>query len=350
MSATNFPLNHPQAVKHWSGDVFKQILTRTYASRFMGTGTNSLCQVRNELSKDAGDRVRVGLRLQLEQDGVAGDSTLEGLEESLAIYHDDVIVDQLRAAVRSAGKMSEQRVPFSVREEARDGLADWWSARYDDFFFNQLAGNTTQTDVRYTGMQAAIAPSTNETFAWAEQSTSQTTASTSTVDTMQVKVIDYCIERAKTNTYPLRPIKVMGNEYFVLFISEEQATDMRQDYSAGGWGDLQKAAIQGGKITKNPIFTGALGVYNNTIIHSTTRLPAGSTANTKRAVFCGAQAAACAFGRGYGPGQKYSWTESLFDYGNQLGVASGCIGGLKKLQFNGTDFGVITFSTYAAAH
>ena len=350
MSNTAFPLNHPQAVKHWSGDVFKQILTRTYASRFMGTGTNALCQVRNELSKDAGDRVRVGLRMQLTGDGIKGDATLEGNEESLAIYHDDVLIDQLRHAVRSSGKMSEQRVPFSVRLEARDGLADWWADRYDYWFFNALAGNTTQTDVRYTGMQSAIAPSSGETFAWAEASTTQTTASTSTADTMQVKVIDYCIERAKTNTLPLRPIRIMGSEYYVLFISEEQATDMRQDYSAGGWGDIQKAAIQGGKITKNPIFTGALGVYNNTVIHSTTRLPAGSKANTKRAVFCGAQAAACAFGKGYGPGQKYSWSESLFDYENQLGVASGCIGGLKKLQFNGIDFGVITFSTYAAAH
>ena len=314
MSTSAFPLNHPQAVKHWSGDVFKQILTRTYASRFMGSGTNALCQVRNEMSKDAGDRVRVGLRMQLTQTGVSGDATLEGNEEALEIYSDDLIIDQLRFAVRSAGKMSEQRVPFSVRLEARDGLADHWADRYDQWFFSQLAGDTGQTDVRYTGMQSAIAPSTNETFAWAEQSTSQTTASTSTVDTMQVKIIDYCIERAKTGTLPMRPIKVMGGEYYVLFISEEQATDMRQDYSAGGWGDIQKAVITGGQTTKSPIFTGALGVYNNTVIHSTTRLPAGSATNTKRAVFCGAQAAAVAFGKGYGPGQKYSWTESLFDY------------------------------------
>ena len=350
MATTSFPVNHPQAVKHWSGDVFKQILTRTYASRFMGSGTGALCQVRNELSKDAGDRVRVGLRMQLTGTGIQGDQTLEGQEESLAIYHDDVTIDQLRHAVRSAGKMSEQRVPFSVRLEARDGLADWWADRMDYAFFNQLAGNTTQTDTRYTGNQSAIAPSSNETFAWAEQSTSQTTASTSTVDTMQVKLIDYCIERAKTNTLPLRPLRIMGSEYYVLFVSEEQATDMRQDYSAGGWGDIQKAAITGGQITKNPIFTGALGVYNDTVIHSTTRLPAGSKANTKRAVFCGAQAASIAFGKGFGPGQKYSWVESLFDYENELGVAAGCIFGLKKLQFDSTDFGVITFSTYAAGH
>jgi len=99
----------------------------------MGKDSNSVIQITEDLSKSAGDRVRNILRMLLSGDGVAGDGTLEGNEESLTTFTDDVFIDQLRHAVRSGGKMSEQRIPFSVREEARLGLQDWWSDRFDTF-------------------------------------------------------------------------------------------------------------------------------------------------------------------------------------------------------------------------
>ena len=98
--------------------------------------------MRDELTKGAGDRITVGLRLQLVGGGVVGDNTLEGNEEALSTYNDTILIDQLRHAVRSKGKMSEQRVPFSVRQESMDGLKDWWSDRIDTWFFNQACGFT----------------------------------------------------------------------------------------------------------------------------------------------------------------------------------------------------------------
>jgi hypothetical protein len=50
--------------------------------------------------------------------------------------------------------MSEQRIPWSIREEAMMGLKDWWAGRMDVSFFNQVCGYTTVTDTRYTGNQA----------------------------------------------------------------------------------------------------------------------------------------------------------------------------------------------------
>lgn len=347
MATTDFPVNHPQAIKHWSGNVFKEALKRTYALRFMGQGTSALCQIRNEM-KSEGDRVRVGLRVQLSGAGILGDGTLEGQEEALAIYHDDVYIDQLRHAVRSGGKMSEQRVPFSVRAEARDGLADWWADRIDYAFFNQLSGNTDETDVRYTGLQSAIAPS--NTLDVHQDGTSLTsTASLTTTDIFSVAHIDYAQEYAENATYPIRPIKMGGKEYHVCFIHSYQATDLRRNFTAGEWGDIQRAVLEGGQTTNSPLFTGALGVYNNTIIHSTTRLPTPTT-NVRRAVFAGAQAAAVAWGKGNSMGNKFSWVEELFDYENQLGVAAGSIWGLKKLIFNSVDFSTLVIPTYAAAH
>jgi len=246
-------------------------------------------------------------------------------------------------------KMSEQRVPFTVRDEAKDGLADWWADKIDYGFFNQLAGNATQTDTRLTGMQSATAP-TNSVMKVEASWTANTTASLSTTDTIVLTGIDYAVEKARTGTYPIRPIRMGGQEYYVMFMSEEQAADLRTNTNTGQWLDIQKAAMNGGDVTKNPIFTGSLGVYNGVILHATNRLPsAGGVTSTKRAVLAGAQACAIAFGKGSG-NNKISWVEELFDYENQLGVAASMIWGLKKLTFNAVDHAAIVYPTYAAAH
>jgi N4-gp56 family major capsid protein len=72
-------------------------------------------------------------------------------------------------------------------------------------------------------------------------------------------------------------------------------------------------------------------------------------ANTRRAVFCGAQAAVMGFGQDNGP-SRMTWDEKTFDYGNKLGVACGMIWGVKKSIFNSKDYATIVLSTYAAAH
>ncbi len=54
---------------------------------------------------------------------------------------------------------------------------------------------------------------------------------------------------------------------------------------------------------------------------------------------------------GFGNGsdfESWNWAEEEEDYGNQLGVAAGCIFGMKKAKFNSVDFGCMVLSTYAA--
>lgn len=127
-----------------------------------------------------------------------------------------------------------------------------------------------------------------------------------------------------------------------------QVTDLRNNTSTGEWLDIQKVAIQGGNISKNPIYTGSLGEYNGVILHESTRVQSVTT-GVYRAVLCGAQAAVIGFGQDGGP-NKMTWVEELFDFKNQLGVGAGMIFGLKKTVFNSADFGSIVLPTYAASH
>lgn len=346
MATTDYGVNHPLAVKHWSKDLMVQALKRTHALQFMGKDSNSLVQIKTELNKGAGDRIRMGLRMQLTGDGTKGDGVLEGNEEDLVTYSQDIYIDQLRHAVRSGGKMSEQRVPFSVRAEARDGLADWWANRIDTAFFNQLCGISTEADTRYTGSQAALAPDAGHVI----YQNHATEASISTTDVFDLTLIDNAVELAKTAANAIRPLRVGGDSKWVMFLHPYQVTDLRTNTSTGQWLDIQKAAMNGGKTSGNPIFTGALGEYNGVILHENTRVPlCGSKANVRRSVLCGAQAAGMAFGKGYGK-NTFDWVEELFDYKNQLGVGAGCIWGLQKTRYNGSDFATVVVSTYAAAH
>ena len=360
MASTDYGVGHPLAVKLWSKKLAHEALKKTWAYKFMGTGSDSLIQIKDDTQKSAGDKITCGLRMQLTGDGVQGDGTLEGNEEALTTYSDSIFIDQLRHAVRSGGKMSEQRVPFSVREEARIGLQDWWSDRMDTWFMNQIAGNTAVTNTRKTGNQAAIAPDSDHLIAAAGHDT-EASLSATTTEALKLSDIDRLIAKAKTyttgDTPIIRPLSYQGEDHYCLFIHPYQMYQLRTSNTStvGNYVDLFKANLQGGMYKDNPIFTGASFVYNNTIVHESTRVPvitgtpnSGSAANFRRAVFCGAQSAVMAFGRDDGP-NRMSWTEELFDYENQLGVAAGCIAGLKKTRYNSKDFSTIALSTYAPA-
>jgi len=247
MAQTAYGVNANEAVKLWSRKLMREALKQTWASKFMGTDSNSLCQVMDDTSKGPGDRIRCILRMQLDGAGVQGDGTLEGSEEALATHTDDLIINQLRHAVRSAGKMTEQRIPFSIREEARMGLQDWWADRYDTWFMNQLAGNTAQSDTRYTGNNTITAVDSTRTI------------SASGSSNFVLDLIDAAVTKARTLSPVIRPVNTAAGEKYVMFITPEAHYDIRRDTNTLQWGDIQKSAMAGGNISDNPIFTGALG-------------------------------------------------------------------------------------------
>lgn len=354
MAETHYGVNDPEAVKLWSRRLAREALKKTYFKRFVGESDDSLVQLKNDTTKGAGDRVRTTLRVLLSGDGVLGDETAEGNEEALTTYTDDLLINQLRHNTRSAGKMSEQRINFEYREEAMSGLRDWWADRMDTIFFNQICGYTAESNLRKTGMNACIAPTSTRLVRPSGVTTDEGTNDDST-KIFTLDLIDKAVEKAKTVSPVIRPINVEGGDHYVMFLHPYQVTSLRTNTSTGQWQDIQKAAMSGGKVAKNPIFDGSLGMYNNVVLHEAVRVTNGvhSTSSavqtaTRRAVLCGAQAAFMGFGKGYSVNQ-YDWVEELFDYRNKLGVLAGTIFGMKKCVFNAADFGTIVVPTYAAA-
>ena len=411
-----YGVNDALAVKIWAKKLFVEALKQTLLDKFIGTGNDAAIQVKDDLSKSSGDKLTYGLRMQLGGDGVIGDSTLEGNEEALTTYTDSIHIDQLRHAVKVVGNMSQQRVNFDIRAEAQSGLVDWWADRLDTNYINQLAGNAyagsrsdlSVSNFAITGMNSIVGPYTaesgnigtaqttpgvetrgiipiktsagntsagNDWAKWEEQlvvTNAKTGATTLDQGYFRLSMLDAAVVKARTMETAIRPIKINGMEVYVAILHPYQVLDLRRNTNNGQWMDIQKSAMMGGQITNNPIFTGAVGMYNGVIIHEDARIPrAGSGSKTSlgaevaasaddgtvtagankdicRGIFLGAQAGCVAFGRSYGltgTNVKYKWTEVLNDYENQLGVSAALVYGCKKTVFNSKDFGTIALSS-----
>lgn len=365
MANTTYGVNDPETNKVWAKKLRVEALKKTWVGKFIGTTDNSLIQEVTDLKKAKGDRITVTLRTQMRGAGVAGDAILKGKEEKLTTYNDNIFIDQLRHAVDRGGNMTQQRVVFDLRKQCNEALSDWMGQRWDRSFMNIIAGYTATdevdefgelyqgSDTRYTGMQAATAPTSGRHF-WSEAGATSDADLDSSGDTMKLSLIDDLVAEAKMASPVIRPIKVGGDDKYVMFLHTKQVRDLRKDATtAGNWVDIQKAAMQGGQVSNNPIFTGAIGEYNGVILHESTRVPRGIAANgtsistVRRAVLCGAQAVTLAFGNG-NDYESWNWAEEAEDYGNQLGVSAGCIFGMKKSIFNSADFATLVLSTYAA--
>ena len=117
MSFTNFARLTNEELTIWSMDLWKQARNKSFLNRFAGKSTNSMVHHIDELTKtDKGARAVITLLADLEGDGIAGDRTLEGNEEAMKSYDQDV--------EHWARKVSQRlsALPETRHEAPRSGL------------------------------------------------------------------------------------------------------------------------------------------------------------------------------------------------------------------------------------
>jgi hypothetical protein len=69
---------HALSNKLWAKKLNVEALKETYFGKFMGEESDNMIQVKTELDKSAGDKVTIGLRVQMNGDGVTEGQTLDG--------------------------------------------------------------------------------------------------------------------------------------------------------------------------------------------------------------------------------------------------------------------------------
>lgn len=363
MSTTNIPFGDPRAVKRWSADLAVDVRKKSYfEQRFIGTSENSVIQRKTELESDSGDTISFDLSVHLRGKPTYGDNRVEGKEENLRFYSDQVKIDQVRHSVSAGGRMSRKRTVHNIRRIARDRLGDYFYKFVDELLFIYLSGarginKDFIEDEAFTGFAGnpLEAPDADHLL-YGGSATSK--ASLTANDIMSPLVIERAMEKAammqaeNPETANMVPVNIDGGEHYVCVMSEYQATDMRTA-AGGSWIDYQKAAAAA-EGRNNPIFKGGLGMINNCVLHKHRNVirfndyGAGANVEAARALFMGRQAGVIAYGSANG--LRFDWEETVKDYGNEPAIAAGFIAGIKKARFNNKDFGVLSIDTAAKKH
>lgn len=361
MAKTIVGVGDAKAVKRWSGKTAVDIAKKAYFERkFIGTDSNSVIHRKTELESDAGDVISFDLAIQLRGKPTYGDNRAKGNEEQQRFYTDEVKIDQVRKPVSSGGRMTRKRTMIDLRGNAKDRASDYFARFVDELIFIYLSGSRGINedfieDTTWTGHagNAIVAPDAGHIMYGG------TAAAFNNITTGD-KMNRALIERASAKTTMLQaidpenarmvPVMIDGSEHYVCIMSPWQAYDLRAN-DTNGWVDIQKAAA-GAEGKNNPLFKGSLGMINGVVLHSHENVirfnnaGVGTDVPAARALMLGRQAGVIAYGTA--GGMRYQWEEEIEDYGNEIGIAVGCIFGFKATTFNSRRFGMLALDTYAA--
>jgi len=357
MAATEFALGATLAVQRWSTSLAIEAEKLQYFRKFMGTGDSAVIKVKTELAKKAGEKITVALRMKMSGDGIEGDNVIEGTtaEEALTFYNDALFIDQRRKGTKSKGKMSEQRVPYNMREQGRNALAIWWAEDYDAQIIIYLSGargmdTTLHVSRAFNGRanNTLQAPNAANVIYGGDATGLADIAAT---DKMKLSIVERLIAKLETQDPMIQPVRYQGEDKRILLMHPWQAYDLRTSISQGDWLEIHKATDG----QKSVIYQNALGEYGGMILHKhrnvirfdTTYGGCAAGITAARALCLGAQAGMIAWGGDGRPG-RYTWNEETDDRGNALVITAGTIYAVKKSRYNSKDFGVIAADTYAA--
>lgn len=352
--------NDPKAQKRWSSALAVDTNSKSYwGKRFIGESENHVIQRKTEVESDVGDRVSFDLSAQLRGEPTEGDNRLEGNEEALRFFTDEVIIDQVRKSASCGGRMTRKRIAYDLKRVAKNRLSDYFAKLIDQYCFIYLSGaRGVNADfippVGWTGRAGnPIQAPDSAHIIYGGSATSKATITSA--DKMSTDLIEKAVTTARmmraenADDSIIQPVQIEDAEHYVCVMSEYQEHDMRTA-SGSKWLDIQKAAAAA-EGRNNPIFKGGLGMVKNVVLHahdSAIRFSdygSGSDQPAARALLLGRQAGVIAYGA---PGNlKFNWVEKVADYDNEPTVASGTIIGVKKTRFNDKDFGVLSMDTYA---
>ena len=344
MATTRFLTNNALTRKRWSKDLYKVVLKDIEFNELIGTGTNSIVQMKTELGKGDGDKITMGIRLPLQGEGIVGRNTVEGNEEKLVFKDFAMTIEELNHAVDTGGRMDEHRVPYNLMQEGKDGLNEWWADKLSDLMFAHLCGDTTFRIAGKTFGQNPSAPDSDHLVLADDVAE----ASMTSANIMDLGMLDRMkqiarIPRAATG-YKLRPIMINGKKYFRVILHDYVFDALRRNTNVGEWGDLLRAAQ---KLQMENIEI----VYNGMIISKSeriTRVNGTTSGGVYRNIFLGTQAACIAWG---GAGESKGTTMSFVPYEKDakryVNIRGGGILGIKKVVFNSQDYGCLVGSSYA---
>jgi len=329
MAKTTFATDNALTKEIWEETLYRDAVIEAYFSKFFGSSSDSMVQTKDALMKSKGDKVTFGLRMRLQGAGVEENETLEGNEESLVTYDNQVTLKEYAHAVRDAGPLDRQRVMFSIDMESTDALRDWMSEKIDAVIMQALV--TSPTTIFYLTGNVVTKTGVVAT------AKAGLTDSDKITPKMISQVKTWATTGGNRSQIPLRPIKVGGKKHYVLLIHPDVAFDLMQDST---YNQALRDALP--RSSDHPLFTGAIGMWDNVVIHAHENVPiftdgGGAAVAGCKCSFIGAQSLVLAWG------QRPKVVAEVFDYQREHGYGMNTMFGVTKSVFNSLDYGCVGF-------
>ena len=207
---------------------------------------------------------------------------------------------------------------FSISEESRSALADRTTEKIDQECFDALAASPSKI---FRGGSAAA--------------DSNIGVNDKLTPTLISEIKAWAVTGGNRSQTPLRPIMIEGKRHYVLLIHPDNGFDLKENST---WQTTQQHAnIRG---NGNPIFMGALGIWDNVIVHEHENIPSVTnfgcgSINGSKCVFLGAQSLLWAWGK------RPTVVAKKFDFDNEDAYATGMIYDVAKPVFNSLDYGSV---------
>ena len=315
----------PQIAQLWSKRLYAQAEDQTFWGRFEGPQGSSMPLIRvDDLDKGVGDTVKVDIVLALTGTGMTGDTALlDGNEEKMVFRQMSFTVDSLQHAVRWS-KLGKILINHDMRTTALNQLSKWLAGRLDNRVFATFTGETVGGFA--PSLSVANLPTSMKHYAGSASSVA-TVDDTDAAGRLKLNDISDIKARALV-TNKIEPLRVTdGEEYYGLVLHPYAALALKKDSQ---WQQAQRDARERG--ANNPLFTGALGMWDGVILYTSNRIPTAAdgvgSISVARNVFFGAQAQV----RGYG--YYPDWTEQYFSYDQEQGIATFTVLGQRLVTFD----------------
>ena len=368
----NSTISSGNVVTKFLEKVNREYVTGGIFGKYIGNNQEAIIQTNTDLKK-----LSIPLIAKLSGDGVSGNSSLSGNEESLSNYDFVLTPTHYRNAVKISDEENE-KAEFNLFKEARPQLTNWsMELKRDQIIQGFGAVEAGGTYLNYGDASAANLDTWNTNnqdrvlygAAKSNNTSGDHTTSLATIDTTNDKLttsrLSLMRRMAMSSSPKIRPVMINGdNPTFVAFVDPYAFRDLRVNMAT----DLQNAGQRG---KTNPLFVGGDLMWENVIIKEVTDMTAfidgdgtgnqfdgvwgsnstadglhtaGAAASRVSPVFfCGAQAL------GFVRGKVLEFNaEKNDDYSFERGVAIAMKHDIKKMFYNNKQHGVITAYVSAA--
>lgn len=319
----------------WDSLFTVEYFQRNRFAPYMGTGANRVIQIKEQLQTLKGQTIRIPFVGQLTSDTVLGDAVLEGNEEEMGTYFDDIVVNARAKAVVNSN-WSNQLSSIDLREASREVLRDWTDRDLRDQIITALGAVGANGDIPYATATAAErntwnANNSDRVLYGAARSNYNATMATAllnvdgTNDRLTRGALSIMKRLATTSNPKISPIRTEGDDrrFYVAFAHPLAFRDL--------FNDLQQSHRDVTLADKNTIlFRSGDMHWDGVIVHEVDDLPiyagvGASNIDVTPVYLLGQQAL------GYGLAKRFSTTEEQRDYKRRRGVAMEAWYGIKKL-------------------